>query len=341
MKKTHLEILAHFVFWGLALVVIYIFTGIYLPLNVAVPVIGFRVSLYIFLFYFNARFLIPQLLFNGKQIHYFALITVTLLAIVAFRLSFERTFLMDAFLYVPIYSLKLHLGAALVSSTVVVISSLIFQVGRQQILTERRNQNLLARQREAEIQFLRAQLNPHFLFNMLNNIYSLSITQSPKAPQLILKLSELLRYVTYDSRETRVPLRSEIQFIEVFIDIYHLKSRDVLPVKFEVSGNTDGVEIEPLLLMPLVENAFKHCNFSVENAFLHIFLAVEGNKIVFSTHNSKQEGRDESNRPGGVGLENIRKRLQLLQGSTAALEVEDLGNTFSVTFNCTYHATTD
>ena len=167
-------------------------------------------------------------------------------------------------------------------------------------------------QRAAKLQFLRAQMNPHFLFNTLNNIYSLAVVRSEKTAPLVMRLSELLKYVIYDSQDGRVAVTNEVELLEDYIDLFQLQQETPQDVKLTVEGNLDGVNIEPLLLVPIVENCFKHCDFAENNqAYTHLHINYKNGTIVFKARNSYNPDQQQKDVVGGVGLPNIRRRLEL------------------------------
>ena len=167
---------------------------------------------------------------------------------------------------------------------------------------------------EAELNTLKAQINPHFLFNSLNNIYSLSLSNSAKTPEMILKLSDLMRHVLYESRENFIPLKKEIGFIKNFIELQRIRLSEKTDIRFECKGEPGNRLVIPLLFEPFVDNAFKHGPKSLdEKAFIHILLSIEGDWLYFSAENNfgdyQHRGGD---RVGGIGLKNVQKRLSYL-----------------------------
>ena len=180
-----------------------------------------------------------------------------------------------------------------------------------QLLENRRE--IEARHTQAQLNYLKAQINPHFLFNTLNNIYSAAVLQHPRTADMVLRLSDLLRYVTYDGQAERVPIRKEIAQIQAYIDLFQLKSEHPLSIRFEVEGDVDNGSIEPLLLLPLVENALKHSDLDIrpDTAHLHILLRSEAQGLFFRVENSFDPANVQKDKVGGVGLENIRQRLAL------------------------------
>lgn len=189
---------------------------------------------------------------------------------------------------------------------------------------------------ESELQSLKSQINPHFLFNTLNNIYSLALDNSVKTPEMILKLSELMRYIIYDCREVTVPLRKEIEFIQNYISLEQLRLGGKTRVTFE-SDIRSELNIAPLLFINFLENAFKHSSKS-DGSFIHVHIAqVNTNSINFIVENSKDsDDTSEHNPYSGIGLENVKKRLQLLYPKCYTLEIEKKTNIFRInlTINC-------
>ena len=169
---------------------------------------------------------------------------------------------------------------------------------------------------ETELKFLKSQVNPHFLFNALNNIYSLSVVQSDKTSESIMQLSEMLRYMVYDSREAKVPLKSEINYIENFIELIKLKDSRGLDIKVNLSIIQPELFIAPLLFIPFIENAFKHSKIeSLKDGFVHIKLEASKDLVELKVKNSIPKNDFTKDQIGGVCLENTKKRLALLYPS--------------------------
>ena len=165
----------------------------------------------------------------------------------------------------------------------------------------------------SELKFLKSQINPHFLFNALNNIYSLSVMQAPQTSESVMQLSEILRYMVYDSNEEKVPLKSEINYIENFVDLHLLKASRGMDVSLDLDKTAADLRVAPLLFIPFVENAFKHSKIeNLKSGFIRIHLKVDSNTITFQVVNSIPKINFTKDDVGGVGLENVKKRLQLL-----------------------------
>ncbi|GAA5219452.1 sensor histidine kinase [Membranihabitans marinus] len=166
---------------------------------------------------------------------------------------------------------------------------------------------------ETELKFLKSQINPHFLFNALNNIYSLSIVQAPQTPDSVMQLSEILRYMVYDANEEKVALSNEVNYIENFVNLVLLKDSQGMDVKLNLHINHPNYMIAPLLFIPFVENAFKHSKIEDQlNGFIRINFETQENKIMLNVVNSLPKQAYTVDKVGGVGLENIKKRLHLL-----------------------------
>jgi hypothetical protein len=214
-----------------------------------------------------------------------------------------------------------------------VIVGLIIKVVRavtQKQLTEAKSS---AAHSESELQLLQSQISPHFLFNTLNNMYGLSITQQEKIPPLLLKLSDLLRYSVYDARKSYVPVKDELAYINNYIDFEKIRIGDRLALTTDFE-NFNGVDakIAPMLLIVFIENAFKHSkNSANERIFVHISLKTWGNRLLFTCVNSYSSGHDEVvDEHSGFGLDNARKRLDLLYAKDHHLVIEDSDNTYKV-----------
>lgn len=190
---------------------------------------------------------------------------------------------------------------------------------------------------ETELKFLKSQINPHFLFNSLHNIYASTIIQSEKAPEQLLKLSDILRYMLYDSNEESVSLEREITYLKNYLELAQLKDSRGLDVKFDVIEQHKGITVAPLLFIPFVENAFKHSQIEdLNNGYIHISLNTFDDGLNFKVINSKPLVEYSKDRVGGIGLKNIQQRLELLYPSKHQLHIEETETTFKINLelNC-------
>lgn len=190
-------------------------------------------------------------------------------------------------------------------------------------------------EKEAELKLLKAQLNPHFLFNTLNNLYGLSVVKSDKLPNLMLKLSDLLRYSLYETKETLVSLEKEIMYLENYISLEKIRLEDKTNIQFTKSGNFSSKKIAPMLLIVFVENAFKHLGI-LEDGKSNITISLEelNNKITFTCNNTieKLNAEDDNLEKGrnGIGLQNAKKRLALMYPDKHQLVIDDKNNNYNI-----------
>lgn len=186
--------------------------------------------------------------------------------------------------------------------------------------------NLLLVNKQTELSFLRSQVNPHFLFNSLNNIYSLVYHKSDQSLTAIAKLSDLLRYMLYDSNEL-VPLQKELEYINRYVELQQLRLEQPVPFNMEVSGSPHQANIPPLLIIPFVENAFKHGNLK-NGRGIAIKIHADGELIRFGIINTK--GNHQKDAGGGIGLENVKRRLELLFPGKHRLDIKQTTDIFEV-----------
>jgi hypothetical protein len=284
------------------------------------------------IFYLNIP-LVDRLLERGRYLTYGFGAVGLILFFAVLRTRVNLLFPMDEaerllFANNPAFNLRL---AAVVTNTGAVLFSTIFRIWRIKEENDRRSLETISRQQEAQLQLLRAQINPHFLFNTLNNIYSLAVMRSEKTAPMVLQLSQLLRYVTYDSQEALIPLKKEIAQIEAFVQLVQMSSETPLDIRFNAHGLIDGAQIEPVLLIPIVENCFKHGDFAERpEAFAQLDLEVSETMAIFTVSNSFNPANEQKDEVGGVGLDNIRRRLALRYGQQAALVAETRGQVFTV-----------
>ena len=184
---------------------------------------------------------------------------------------------------------------------------------------------------QAEVKYLQAQVNPHFLFNILNNLYSLTLKKSDAAPGMVLKLSEMMEYILYDANENFVQLDREIKYLYNYIELEKLRQGNKADIKFEVKGNPNGYKVAPFLFLPMIENAFKHgVSKIINNPYLHACITIETNKVSFNMENNKLNFLD-SRENGGIGLTNLKQRLQLHYPGKHVFEIKDDINKYRTT----------
>lgn len=183
---------------------------------------------------------------------------------------------------------------------------------------------------EAESNMLKSQINPHFLFNTLNNIFAMAQLQSDKTPEAIHRLSEMLRYVIYDCNEKFVPLEKEAKYLRSYIELQLLRDEKMNKVSYAFDNVTAGTFIAPMLLIPFIENSFKHWKMDDPEAYIRISMLNTANQLVFSVENTRP-GQTITQPPvSGIGLENVRKRMNLIYPGRHSLIIQDSIKTFRI-----------
>lgn len=180
-----------------------------------------------------------------------------------------------------------------------------------------------------ELESLRSQIHPHFLFNTLNNLYSLTLTSSASASLVVEHLSDLLRYMLYECREQYVPVDKELDMLKKYIELEKLRYGNRLDVGFNISGDTSSLAVSPLLLLPFVENSFKHgVSQQLDQCWINIHIHVEDSTMTFQVSNSRTDRQEFVF--GGLGMQNVGKRLQLLYPDTHKLKITEEGEVYVV-----------
>jgi hypothetical protein len=197
--------------------------------------------------------------------------------------------------------------------TIYGIYSLLIKLAIGWFESQKAKTELLLEKQSGELALLRSQLNPHFLFNTLNNIYSLVYKKSDDAPEAVMKMSSIMRYMLFDATTDNVLLEKEIEYLKSFIELEKLRIRQKDFVELTITGNVEGYTIAPMLLIPFVENAFKHGSRSATTPGIRISLDVHPGEIRFHVSNTmRKSGSHTGDEVGGIGLSNIRRRLNLL-----------------------------
>jgi LytS/YehU family sensor histidine kinase len=212
------------------------------------------------------------------------------------------------------------------------LAGLLIKLLREMVKGQINNAETRAENSHSELKLLQSQLSPHFLFNTLNNLYGLSLHEHEKLPPLLLKLSELLRYSVYESKELYVPIKEEIAYLRNYIDFERLRIGDRLDLKIDIEDiDNSAIRIAPMLLIVFVENAFKHSkNTKDERIFVEMDLKKWGNSILFRIKNSHHNQQQSESVIGGFGLDNVKKRLELLYHNAHDLQINKKENSFEV-----------
>ncbi|HEY0744791.1 MAG TPA: sensor histidine kinase [Chryseosolibacter sp.] len=210
--------------------------------------------------------------------------------------------------------------------------SWLARVTENLVLNTIRKEQLEKQAIETELAYLKSQINPHFLFNTLNNIHTLVYKQAASAPEAVLHLSSLMRYMIYESNAYTVPVSREMAYLQDYISLQQLRYQNAPVVDLHVIGNTEEYFIAPLLFIHFLENAYKHSPARLEPGEIRVTVEIQDNNLVFSCQNPVAPNREnDAEEPGGVGLPNIKKRLSLLYPGQHQLVINNLGKRFTVT----------
>jgi len=326
-------ILLHILFW--ILVVTYFAWGFGLntqPLrsfiNASFFLPGFFIMVYSLLY-----ILVPRFLLRRKFVHFFIglalVLGVCIVYTIVAQLSLDGS---NNFRGMKITVGKnvlpfLHVGGIALS-----IKMLMYWYEQRQKPLEAEQQKTAA-----ELQLLRAQLHPHFLFNTMNNLYAHTLEASPKSPEIVLKLSELLRFMIYEGDAAKIPLRQEIRLLQNYITLEQMRYGDRLDVSVSITGDVGNYQIAPLLLLPFLENAFKHgTGKQLDQCWINLSLSMEGSAMYFKLVNSADPVKNEEGAVyGGLGLPNVKRRLELLYKDKHRFGTKRLEDVFIVDLEIT------
>ena len=281
----------------------------------------------ILIVYFNLKVLFPQFLEKGRYFLYgiFALAAIAIDAgfyIILFDSWIDYIFSGYYFIaYYGFFDISLYF-------VIYMFVTSLFRLARGWFrLQEIENEKTLA-----ELKALKSQVNPHFLFNSLNSIYSLSRKKSTIVPEKIIQLSDLMRHIIYDSEVEFILLKKEIEMIRNYIELQNLRTSEMKKINFDVIGEIDDKKVAPLIFLPFVENSFKHgLKGGADNAFVNIKIEVSGKVLSFEIENSKghASGINDS-KYKGIGIGNVKKRLDLIYSGLHKLTISENDNTFRV-----------
>jgi two-component system, LytTR family, sensor histidine kinase AlgZ len=279
--------------------------------------------------YLNYFYLLPRFLIHKNILKYLLEFIIPFTVIVTLHIYLKR------YIYVDLGESKRFLyGSKFIlqhASTTLFIAIFVgmLKFAEDWLELEAKRKELENEKLTAELTFLKAQINPHFLFNTLNNLYSLAFMNSPNTTEVIAKLSQMMRYMIYDSNHEKVLLSKEIEYIENYIDLEKLRLNNQIPIHFEVSGEVNQVKIVPLILITFLENAFKHgVSNNATDAYILVKLSIENQELIYTVENSKLTKNNHEK--SGIGLQNVKRRLDLSYSNKHYLEVQDEEKTYKI-----------
>jgi sensor histidine kinase YesM len=287
--------------------------------------------------YSNYFYFLPRFLVHQKLWRYLLGFFIPFVVLVIVRVHLQR-YMIDGYthqrhyFYSNLYIVELIIVTLFITGF---ISMLRFVADWFQLMATRKeieNERLTA-----ELNFLKAQINPHFLFNTLNNLYYLAYTQSPNTTEVIAKLSQMMRYMIYDSNHDRVPLKKEVEYMENYIGLERLRLNDQIPISLKVIGEVERYTITPFIFITFLENAFKHgVSNSNPKAWVNVQLNLQDNQCIYVVENSKiKSAKPEAEEKSGIGLQNVKRRLELSYPGRHELVVQDQEEKYIVTLKLT------
>jgi sensor histidine kinase YesM len=291
------------------------------------------IAFYAAVVYFNVYYLIPEYLMKNRLLTYSLLLLASCLVVPPLR-EMAHYFLYEGFSNgYPQDLLLENLLFDFLLIFLVVSFSTLFKIVSDWVKQSRERQELQRRTMQSELRFLKSQINPHFLFNTLNNLYALTLKKDDKAPEIVIKLSEMMRYMLYECNEKRVSLQKEVNYIRNYLDLEALRQGKNVRIDFEVNGKVTDQQIAPLMFIPFLENSFKHgLNHLITEGFVSIILNVDDQEVNFYIENSKADrvATPMRGKSGGIGLVNVRRRLDLLYPDQYDLSVEETPTTYAI-----------
>jgi len=327
------RIVQHMAFWGLSyFILVHIFASsgeIQTTDHIYTIVFLFSIAIGV---YINLTLLIPYFLNRQKYMLYGILAAVNLIAC-TFLNQLTFTHIID-YILPGYYFISYFEFADLMEFMVAFVGiTSLFKLSKGYfLLLEARGQfmQLQKERSEAELQALRTQINPHFLFNSLNSIYSMVLKHSVNAPETILKLSEILRYILYETKKELVDLATELNYMQDYIDLQKIRTGPRAKIEVFISGDVTNRKIAPLLFLPLIENSFKHgIKGETGPAFVVIEWKVEDGRIRFVAENNKGQSMDiPGDNHGGIGLENLKMRLSKTYPGKHHFEITETDDRF-------------
>ena len=290
----------------------------------------------VFITYSTTYYLVPKF-FNKKKYVSF-IIGIVILFIIIFTYNFIFTLIVKKFTHAigatkeqPYLFLRGTLIRLFGNAPLVCGLFLSLKILKNWHLRQLENETLIRERANAELQLLKAQIHPHFLFNTLNNIYSFTLTKSPIAAELLQKLSDMLNYMITDCDRIVVPLEKEIQLIKDYIGLEKVRYGERLDIQMHVNGEYQNCMIVPLLMIPFVENCFKHgASLMRGKQWMHLIININENNLDFNLSNSKPSHKVSNKNKNGIGLLNVQKRLELLYPQRHQININSTENTFSV-----------
>ncbi|MBD0277507.1 MAG: histidine kinase [Flavisolibacter sp.] len=285
------------------------------------------------LFYANAYLFIPRLVYKRKYLHYLLILVAAL-----FSMLLLDRFLFNLFIEGRKHNVWNFFVFNIFPFFFIVISSTAFRMIHDRIEESQKAKEKETETLKTELSFLRSQVSPHFMFNVLNNMVALARKKSDALEPSLIKLSSLLRYMLYETDEDKVLLEKEVDYLQSYIDLQQQRFGKNVKINTCFKHIENGYTIEPMLLIPFVENAFKHGTGLITDAQIDIKLSVQDGILQFSVRNRYTDSVTETkDKTSGIGLNNVKRRLNLLYDKRHSLQIDKKDGWFTVSLQLNLH----
>lgn len=322
-KGIQRGILYHIFFWIVFYFFLIIVDNTAIPLSTKMIHKALRVSFYVVIVYSNINYLFNKYLKSNQLVLYviFLILLVALVTPIEVVLHY-LLFSLDGTNFSDAFNLennsKYFLGGFFIA-----FSSSIYKIINDWMEHQRERSELQRQNLRSELKFLKTQINPHFFFNTLNSLYALTLKKSDKAPEIVLMLSDMMRYMLYESNERTIDLSKEIKYIENYLALEKVRHGENFKIQFTKSGDSAGHQIAPLLFIPFIENCFKHgIDHELKSGYVNIHLDIKDHILDLKVKNSMPNNLSNivtEKKAGGIGLVNVRRRLNILYPSQYTL----------------------
>lgn len=290
-----------------------------------------NVAFFAMMVYINIFFLFPNYMAKKNLLHHLLSLAITALLITPIK-TLSLLLVATDFGDFQAYLLQ-HRVDFFITTFFIGIISTVYSIMNDWLETQRERKELQSQTLQSELKFLKSQINPHFLFNTLNSLYALTLKKSDLAPTIVLKLSEMMRYMLYECNEREVSLSKEINYLKNYLELERIRQGKKMDINFSVDGEVVSQKIAPLMFIPFVENSFKHgISNQITAGYVNIYLEVDSQEVNITIENSKTAAMPapSGKKSGGIGLVNVRRRLDLLYPDQHDLIIDEDPNTYTV-----------
>lgn len=285
----------------------------------------------ILMVYITNYLLIPYFLYKKRYGLFVLLFLLMILVSSVTKMYMVSQLTHDPFILTTDGDLKGRIYDNVIPHFFLVIAGASFKLMFDQISLQKKMAELAKDKAEAELNFLKSQINPHFLFNSLNSVYFLIDKNNPDARQALHKFSDMLRYQLYEANGEKIPIEKEIDYLQDYVHLQQLRKDENYKVEFNCSPDVRNFSIEPLLLIPFVENAFKHISHKTSGSnFVKLDMTRSNGYFEFKVENSCEKGIYTTEQHGGIGMNNVKRRLELLYPGTHQLTIVDEADRFKI-----------